>query len=225
MIVEPLAESGRLSPGTTKRFVKRLLIQHSLPSHASSALLLTFDDGPHPVGTPAVLERLRAFGARAVFFVVGSRIERAPHLLNRILEDGHLLGNHSFAHPLGAQLPFFAYLRDVARCQVAIERLTGVRPRLFRPPMGHLSATSLAAPRVLGLCPTLWSIDADDWRWRGEQDAEQAAERIVAQCSGRTVNDIVLMHDGAIHLPVMLDRLLPQLHERQIDLCSGVHRL
>jgi peptidoglycan/xylan/chitin deacetylase (PgdA/CDA1 family) len=220
-----LTETTRRPLGTTKRFVKRLLVQHSLRPRTSGALLLTFDDGPHPTGTPAVLERLRAFGARSVFFVVGSRIERAPHLLNRILEEGHLLGNHSFAHPLGAQLPFFAYLRDLARCQEAIKRLTGVRPRLYRPPMGHISATSLAAPRFLGLCPTLWSIDTDDWHLRGKQEAEQVADRIIAQCSGRTVNDIVLMHDGAIHTPEVLDRLLPQLRERHIDVSNGVHHL
>ena len=212
-------------PPYLKRYVKSVLARQSLGARASSALLLTFDDGPHPVGTPAVLEVLRSHQARAVFFVVGSRIARAPELLNRILQEGHVIGNHSFAHPLGSQLPFFSYVSDLRKCQDAISDITGARPLLFRPPLGHVSFASMGAPRVLGLRPVLWTIDTEDWRFADRTDADRAADRIAALCSDRVVNDIVLMHDEKIHTAEMLSRLLPQLARQGVDLHDAVDEL
>ena len=88
-----------------------------LPPGDRDSVLLTFDDGPHPEGTPAVLEVLQRYGARAVFFVVGSRVPRAPEMLQRIAAAGHVLGNHSHAHPLGRQFGLRDYRRDIDACQ------------------------------------------------------------------------------------------------------------
>lgn len=210
---------------TLKHSVKSVLARQSLGARASSALVLTFDDGPHPVGTPAVLDVLREHNARAIFFVVGSRIHRAPDLLNRIVREGHVIGNHSFAHPLDAQLPFFAYLSDVRRCQDAISDITGTRPLLFRPPLGHVSVASMGVPRVLGLRPVLWSLDSEDWRFARQSDADAAADRIADCCAHRVVNDIVLMHDEKIHTAEMLARLLPRLKDRSVDVHDAVDEI
>jgi peptidoglycan/xylan/chitin deacetylase (PgdA/CDA1 family) len=98
------------------------------------SVLLTFDDGPHPDVTPAVLDRLRTYQARALFFIVGSRIEKAPEMLNRILAEGHRIGNHSFEHRLEKDPRLISYYFDVRRCQSQLAQLTGTTPAFF---LGH----------------------------------------------------------------------------------------
>src|SRR5947207_11627153 len=120
----------------TKLAIKQSLTWSRLNGGLKNSVLLTFDDGPHRESTPIVLELLKEHKARAVFFIVGARIQRAPHLLKRILEEGHALGNHSYSHPLERQHWFGAYLQDLRKCQNAIEQLTHQRPKFFRPPLG-----------------------------------------------------------------------------------------
>jgi peptidoglycan/xylan/chitin deacetylase (PgdA/CDA1 family) len=201
---------------------KRVAATCDLPSDGEQAALLTFDDGPHPEGTPAVLDVLRRHNARAVFFVVGSRVARAPALLTRILEEGHVLGNHSFAHPLDRSMGFAEYRADLRRCQRLIEDLTGTVPKLFRPPLGQLSAAGWLASRLLGLQPVLWSIDSDDWRFRATADVDDAATRLSQQISGRPIHDILLFHDERVYTAELLDRLLPAMTARHINLRPGI---
>ena len=183
------------------------------------AVLLTFDDGPDPEVTSAVLDRLRAFGARAIFFVVGSRLGKAPHLLARILKEGHLLGNHTFAHRLDRDPGPIAYYRDVQQCQRAIQELTGQQPRLFRAPMGRSSAGALLAPRLLNLKQVLWSADSADWRLRSREAALECAARL---CTTVVPGDIVLLHDDNPWVVTVLDELLPHLRSQGVDLTNGV---
>jgi peptidoglycan/xylan/chitin deacetylase (PgdA/CDA1 family) len=182
-------------------------------------VLLTFDDGPDPVVTERVLDQLAEFGAKAVFFIVGNRIPRAPHILQRIVAEGHLIGNHTYEHPLqGTPLPP-AYFRDVRKCQKELETRTGIRPALFRPPLGSLTLGSLAAPRLLGLRTMLWSIDVDDWRLRREEDAIHAGERLAELARP---GDIILLHDDNPCVVALLATALPRLRARQIDLSSSI---
>lgn len=204
--------------------LKGLAIRQTLPASTDS-VLLTFDDGPHPEGTPAVLDVLRRFNARAVFFVVGHRIPRAPHLLRTILDEGHTLGNHSFAHPLGRQFGMRRYMRDVSQCQDVVADLTGVRPALFRPPLGHLSAASVVGPRLLGLRPVLWSIDSGDWQLRQPEDVAGPAGRLRTALSGRPLREIVLLHDERELTARLLECVLPELAGRGVDLRPDVSRL
>ena len=205
-------------PANVRLAVKELLAACTLPRTGRDAVLLTFDDGPHPEGTPAVLEVLRRYHARAVFFVVGSRVSRAPELLKRIVDDGHVLGNHSFAHPLDRQLGLFEYRRDLERCQSIVEQLTGTRPTLFRPPLGHLSAASVIMPRLMGLRPVLWSLDSEDWQLKSPSDVAPAAQRLLAALSGRRLHDIVLLHDEQVRTAALLEIALPALVSRGVDL-------
>lgn len=194
-----------------------LLIRHLRPSSARS-LLLTFDDGPHRAFTPQVLDRLDAYGAKAVFFLVGNRVEREPHLAAEILRRGHLLGNHTYRH----QLPdpwFPRYLADVRRCQQVLESHTGMRPTLFRPPKGHLTLTSLCVPVLLGLRTVNWSLNVRDWSCKTRELAEAAADRVVQQAEpGR----IVLLHDDQEQVITVLDRALPRLRDAGFDLSSAI---
>src|SRR5262249_43297676 len=103
--------------------------------NVANAVLLTFDDGPHAEITPSVLDRLRDFQARAVFFVVGNRIDGSADLLKRMMAEGHLIGNHTYTHPLGRDPGPLSYMRDVRRNQELLAQLTASSPRLFRAPM------------------------------------------------------------------------------------------
>jgi peptidoglycan-N-acetylglucosamine deacetylase len=212
-----------LSHSKIKRAVKQSFAWANLGDGVKDSVLLTFDDGPHPETTPTVLRLLKQYDARAIFFVVGARIERAPHLLNRILEEGHLLGNHSYAHPVDGQPWFGAYLKDLAKCQEAVGKLTGTKPKLFRPPLGRFSFNSMVAPRLLGLMPVLWSIDARDWGLKSAVEARAAAERLAERLSERPRrNDIVLMHDDHSYTGTILETILPLLSGQNCDLRSAL---
>jgi peptidoglycan/xylan/chitin deacetylase (PgdA/CDA1 family) len=185
-------------------------------------VLFTFDDGPHPDGTVQVLEVLRRYRARAVFFVIGARIDRAPFLLQRILDEGHLLGNHSYSHDRDVGFGFARYQADLQRCQDSIQWLTGVRPTLFRPPLGQLTLRSVIASRALGLRSVFWSVDSGDWRLRSDDHVTPCAERLENALSGPGLQEIVLMHDERTYTAMVLDRTLRMLVERGIDVRSGV---
>jgi peptidoglycan/xylan/chitin deacetylase (PgdA/CDA1 family) len=188
-----------------------------LPASAGDQALLTFDDGPHPEGTRAVLDVLHRYDARAVFFVVGSRIRRAPDMLERIVASGHVLGNHSYAHPLGRQFRFWQSWRDINQCQRAVFDLVGRWPTLFRPPLGHVSLASVTAPRVAGLVPMLWSTDSNDWKLRRECDVARAADEMLRKLES-PLRHILLFHDEQRTSAQLLDRVLSRLVDRGVNL-------
>lgn len=212
-----------INRANTKRAIKQSLTWSHLNGGLKDAVLLTFDDGPHPESTPVVLQLLKEYNARAVFFVVGARIQRAPHLLKRILDEGHALGNHSYSHPLERQFSFGTYLKDLMRCQDAIAQVTGERPKFFRPPLGTFSLTSVVAPRLLGLTTLLWSVNASDWGLRSSAEARMAAERLTEELIAKPArNDIVLMHDDHPYVGQILEGILPQLAEHNCNLSSAL---
>jgi peptidoglycan/xylan/chitin deacetylase (PgdA/CDA1 family) len=185
-------------------------------------VLLTFDDGPHAEVTPAVLDRLKRFDAHAAFFVVGERIAHAPSVLERMRAEGHLIGNHTYSHPLGRPPGLAAYLHDISRCQDAVHQQLGERPTLFRPPQGRISLGSVAAPRWLGLQTIYWSIDPADWRLRTRRAARAVGRRLTGEVGA---GDIVLLHDDNPCVLTVLDVLLPALAEYGCDLGCGVEML
>ena len=189
---------------------------------AEAGLLLTFDDGPDPDVTPAVLDLLARYDAKAVFFIVGNRIPRAPQMLSRILKEGHWIGNHTFRHPLGGTPSFIEYYRDVKNCQAVIESHIGQRPSLFRPPLGSLTFASLLAPRLAGLQTMLWSVDVDDWKLRRDDDAVRAGNRLAELAAP---GDIVLLHDDNSCVVPLLETALPKLCDRQLDVTNALSRV
>ena len=183
------------------RWLKRAaLAPFSRTRCAGSEVLLTFDDGPHPEHTPAVLDRLAAFGVTAAFFLVGNRISD-PAIVDRIGGAGHALGNHTFAHAtprwrdLGSS--------DVRRCQDAVPGAT-----LFRPPLGRLTPGLWLAARRLKLQCVNWSLDSGDWRCRSEADAMLCAKELLELVRP---GDIVLFHDDHCWIGPILDVVLPAL--------------
>ncbi|MGH2910426.1 MAG: polysaccharide deacetylase family protein, partial [Solirubrobacteraceae bacterium] len=129
----------------------------------AGGLSLTFDDGPDPRGTPAVLDALDAAGARATFFVIASTAERHPDLLRRAVACGHRMALHCDRHVRHSDLDERAIRDDTER---ALERLTrlGVEPMLWRVPWGVRTEASAAVAADLDLLLVDWDVDTHDWR-------------------------------------------------------------
>lgn len=152
---------------------------------------LTFDDGPHPEGTPALLDLLGEAGARATFFLVGEQVERWPRLAERVAREGHLVALHGYRHRTLLRVPPRALVRDLERGARVIEDATGVVPTLYRPPYGIFSPAGLAIARRRGYSSLLWSRWGHDWR-RFITPVRIAHE----VTSDLSEGDVVLLHDA-----------------------------
>ncbi|MDT8436360.1 MAG: polysaccharide deacetylase family protein [Gemmatimonadota bacterium] len=124
---------------------------------------LTFDDGPDPVWTPAVLDVLAAHGARATFFLVGERAARYPDLVRRIREEGHAVGNHGWSHRSAHELAPDVLREELRLTQEALQDPGGA-PLWFRPPYGELDERAWRTARDAGYEIVGWSVLSDDWR-------------------------------------------------------------
>ncbi len=157
----------------------------------SGGVALTFDDGPHPDGTPAVLSVLEEAGIEATFFLVGEQVARRPALAAEIAARGHVVALHAFRHRPQPALPARAVRDDVARGAAAIEEATGVELTWHRPPYGLYSPAGLDAVRQRGLKPILWSRWGKDWRRLTTPD--RIAARVTRDLHP---GDVILLHDA-----------------------------
>jgi peptidoglycan/xylan/chitin deacetylase (PgdA/CDA1 family) len=152
---------------------------------------LTFDDGPHPHGTPAVLELLREAGAEATFFCVGEQVERRPALVAEIVAAGHRVELHSHRHRTQLRQTPAAIRDDADRARAAIEEASGQEVADFRPPNGIFSASGLRTVRRRGWRPVLWSQWGRDW------DAGATPESIARRSTAAVrAGDVLLLHDA-----------------------------
>jgi peptidoglycan/xylan/chitin deacetylase (PgdA/CDA1 family) len=155
------------------------------------AVALTFDDGPHPEGTPAVLEVLARAGARATFFLIGERVERRPALAAEIVTAGHAVALHGYRHRLQLRMSAAQVEADVERGLDVVQNATGTALRWHRPPYGVYSAAGLGAVRAAGLRPLLWSRWGKDWR------KFTTPARIAARATrDLSTGDVILLHDA-----------------------------
>ena len=183
----------------------------------SDAICLTFDDGPHPQGTPAALETLAQAGARATFFLVGEQVERRPALAAEIVAAGHEIAVHCHRHRNLMRLTPRQVSDDLDRAAAAIADACDREPRNYRPPYGILTAAGLAAARRRGWTTLLWSRDGRDWQRRATSDS------ILARLTdGVTTGDVLLLHDADYYSApdswrgtmLALPRLLAELTRR-----------
>lgn len=152
---------------------------------------LTFDDGPHAQGTPAVLAILAASDVPATFFLVGEQVRRNPALAREILAAGHAIGLHCDRHRNLLRLAPAQVRDDLARALASIEDATAHSPRLYRPPYGVLNASALRFARARGWRTLLWSQWGRDWEARATPDSITArVTRGVGQGS------VLLLHDA-----------------------------
>jgi peptidoglycan/xylan/chitin deacetylase (PgdA/CDA1 family) len=160
---------------------------------AGRHVALTFDDGPDPRSTPAVLAQLDELGVHATFFVLGTQVERAPGLAVRIAEAGHEIAVHGWTHrPHLLRNPALVP-GDIGRTTRLITAVTGRRPRHWRPPNGILSGAGLLGAATHGLRPVLWTADGQDWRADATPTSIRA--RVTRQLDA---GGVVLLHDSDI---------------------------
>ena len=154
-------------------------------------MALTFDDGPHPEGTPAVLEALERAGARATFFLVGEQVVRHPTLAAEVAAAGHGIAVHGHRHRNQLRLVPGALRTDLERAIAAIAAATGVMPTVYRPPYGIFSAGGLASVRRGGLDTLLWS------RWGRDWAASATPESIAGGVTrDLAAGEVLLLHDA-----------------------------
>jgi peptidoglycan/xylan/chitin deacetylase (PgdA/CDA1 family) len=181
---------------------------------------LTFDDGPHAQGTPAVLDILASHEIRATFFLVGEQVLRNPAIPGEIVAAGHEIGLHCHRHRNLLRLAPWQVREDVARAQAAIEDATGISPALYRPPYGVLNATALRLARGAGRRTLLWTHWGRDW------EARATPESIAARVTDDVEEgSILLLHDADDYsaagswrrTALALPRVLDVLAERGIE--------
>ena len=175
------------------------------------AVALSYDDGPHPIHTPRILDLLKKYNAKATFFVLGSCVARNPHLLSRMVAEGHEVAIHTWTHCNLARVSWARAQREFTRSSEIIEKYTGIKPRAMRPPYGAgNNKTFKKIFEKYGTPAILWDVDPQDWRRPGST--------IVAQRVLRSARDgsIILLHD--IHAPSTLasEYILSNLQARGI---------
>lgn len=167
---------------------------------------LTFDDGPHPVYTPQVLDILKKYNAKAGFFLIGKNVRQNPHLTERIIKEGHTIGNHSFTHSKTIDFKDKkGWLKELEETDSEIQKITGNRPRFFRPPYGvttpHLgSAIEKSGHLVIG-----WDVRSFDTTTKNPQ---ALAEKVIKKTKN---GSIILLHDRHEMIVPILEQLLPEL--------------
>lgn len=168
---------------------------HSHQVHLPKVVALTFDDESHPVYTPQVLDILEQYKVRATFFLIGRRAERYPKIVHQIVAKGHEIGNHTYSHPKDLSKESLDAIRqEIEKGTIAIEKATGVRPKLFRPPKGFLNYRVLTIAQLEGYTLVFWTVSAD------HEDAptpEVMAKRVLKLVHPGA---IILMHDGCTKL-------------------------
>jgi peptidoglycan/xylan/chitin deacetylase (PgdA/CDA1 family) len=168
---------------------------------------MTFDDGPHKTLTPRLLDILKERGIKATFFVVGRNVVEYPDIAKRIVDEGHEIANHTWSHPWLTRLSDTSVRTQLQRTSDAVEKITGKKPAMFRPPYGALTKRQRTwIFKDFGYPEVLWTVDPLDWKRPG---VSVVTNRIV---EGASPGAIILAHD--IHestvdaMPGTLDQLL-----------------
>lgn len=173
-------------------------------------MVLTFDDGPDPRWTPGILHTLRAYDVRAMFFVCGEMARAQPDLLREMADDGHVVGNHTWSHPLLTRLSRAEIRWEMESTCEIVEELCGVPPQWFRAPYGAWNRAAFRLGAELGMEPLAWTVDTLDW----QEPGVRTITGLVEEGAGPGV--VVLSHDAGgdrsqsvralrAYLPALLD--------------------
>lgn len=166
-------------------------------------IALTFDDGPDPEQTSKLLDLLKSLEIRGTFFVQGNRAEESPHMIERIVSEGHTLGHHSWSHSEPTETSAQQLVDEIERTQRLLEQITGIHTNLFRPPKGKISVEKFRELWRLKQTIVLWNRDPRDYavqpggtldRWTSEYQP--------------TAGDILLFHDIHPHCQRAISRLV-----------------
>ena len=185
-------------------------------------MALTFDDGPDPEITPAVLDTLGEAGGRGTFFLVGKRVQSHPGIVRMIAEGGHRIGNHSMSHSRMIFMKRNEVEEEIDSAQKAMEDAVGVAPVMFRPPYGVFDFTCARAVKERAMKLVLWTVLSGDY----SDDSRDVILRRVAPFV--RAGSIVVFHDtengGGWDLPGVIREIALLARERDIRL-GGVDEL
>ena len=165
----------------------------------SRKLALTYDDGPNDPHTPALLDVLARHGVHATFFLIGRYVERRPDIVASLVGAGHVVGNHTFTHPLLIFRSAAQIRSELSDCARSLAGACPTPSKLFRPPFGGRRPAVMRIARSLGLTPVMWNVTSYDW---SATSVEQIENKVTSQVRG---GDVILLHDGG-HLEMGADR-------------------
>lgn len=174
-------------------------------------IAITFDDGPDPAKTPRLLDILKKYGAKATFFMIGSKVRQYPELTKQVHESGHAIGNHSFCH--GNRFPMFPpkqILKDINLTQQIITNATGDSPGYFRPPFGVTNPLIGHAVRQTNLKTIGWSLRSLDTRIK---DKQAVVDKVLRQVKP---GDVILLHDTTPDVEWILEEILIQFRNKNL---------
>lgn len=174
---------------------------------------LTFDDGPNPNNTVALLNALKQNGLRATFFNLGQNAQNNPALVREQQAANMWIGNHSWSHPHLTQLTSSQMSAEITKTQQTLQSITGSAPKLFRPPYGETNSALKAVEAQNGLTEVIWNVDSQDWN--GATTAQ------IVAAAGRLQNgDVILMHDQYQTTLQAIPLIAQNLKSR--GLCAGM---
>ncbi len=156
----------------------------------SKQIALTYDDGPNDPHTLKLLDVLAKHSVRATFFMIGRYVRQRPDIARAVAQAGHVIGNHTFTHPL---LIFESEARtrtELLDCRSALQDTVGEHSNLFRPPFGGRRPATLRIARELGLQTVMWNVTGYDWN---APPAAVIEKKVARQMRG---GDVILLHDG-----------------------------
>lgn len=165
-------------------------------------IALTFDDGPHPIYTPQMLELLKEEQVPATFFLLGENVELYGDVVKEIAKEGHLIGNHTYHHVQITSLSLEEACKEIQETSDLIEELTGTGTEYVRPPFGTWNEE---LEERLDLIPVMWSIDTKDWT---TQNVDWIVRETVKHAED---HDIILMHDSYQSTVDAVKRVIEQL--------------
>jgi peptidoglycan/xylan/chitin deacetylase (PgdA/CDA1 family) len=173
---------------------------------------ITFDDGPHPLHTPSMLDTLKRHNVQATFFLVGNCAERRPEIVRRAVAEGHFIGNHSYSHPFLTRLDRAAIQREIMR---ADEVLSPFRQgaKLFRPPHGDHDAVVDEVTSAAGYQTILWNLCTRDW---SRPFQPQRWVQLGMFLAHMTESSVVLMHADLAGTAAHLDDFLTRLRRLEV---------
>ncbi len=177
-------------------------------NRSDKKIAITFDDGPHPIHTPEILDILKEYNVRATFFVIGQNIEYWGELVKREAEEGHEIGNHTFSHRNLQDLTKEQICEEIEGTEKAILERTQTETHLLRPPEGKVGQSLCGLAYEKEYTVVCWSIDTRDW---AHTPTETIVQNVLASVEG---GDIILFHDfvsGQSPTPDALRVILPAL--------------
>ncbi len=168
-------------------------------ARSTNQLALTYDDGPNDPHTFRLLEVLARHNAQATFFLIGRYVQQRPDIVRELVKAGHVIGNHTFTHPLLIFKTAAEVRKELTDCRNAIQDAIGEHSNLFRPPFGGRRPAVLRIVREMGLEPVMWNVTGYDWN---APPAAVIERKVQKQIRG---GDVILLHDGG-HKQMGADR-------------------